>query len=184
MWRRSVVQGLGILPAALSWPALAEATLVAGLTLRQMVGRSRHVVVLRAEESVSRRVRLGGRDCIVTDTRARVQGVLLGAEPPPTITVRTLGGRVGSQGELVLGQAMLSKESDDVAFLTAEPEGLHWFVGMAQGHYPLRGGGAEPVLQHSKSLPEIQHLQTSAVKALHGLTLSSARRSIREAGRR
>lgn len=184
MWRRSVVQGLGLLPAALLLPKAAQATLVSGLTLTQLVRRSGRVVVLRALDSTSRRVLLGGKSCVVTDSRVQVEDVLLGAASAQELTVRTLGGRIGNQGELVLGQPALSSASHDVAFLTNDVEGVHWFVGMAQGHYPLRASNTEPILEHSRNLPEIRELSTSAVKALHGLGLSAARRAIREAEQR
>lgn len=184
MRRRSVIQGLSLLPAALLAPSPAHATLVAGLTLRQLTTRSDHVVLVRALESASREVALGGRKCLVTDTLVEVSDVLYGNEPTPHLSLRTLGGRLGSRGELVLGQPRLSRGSRDVAFLTSDDAGNRWFVGMAQGHYPLRLGGAEPRLERSRELPEIRDFDASAVKALDGLSLSEARRSITRAGAR
>jgi hypothetical protein len=184
MRRRAVIQGLSLFPVALLPPSLAQATLVAGLTLRQLTRRSEHVVVVRSLDSISREVTLGDRQCLVTDTLVEVSDVLSGKAPTSQLTVRTLGGRIGRRGELVLGQPRLSRESRDVAFLTKDDEGNGWFVGMAQGHFPLHFGGSEPRLQRSRELPEIRDFDASAVRALDGRTLSEARRSVTAAGTR
>jgi hypothetical protein len=65
-----------------------------------------------------------------------------------------------------------------VAFLLQGPDGLHYVNGMAQGHYPLRGGSAQK-LRQSPDLPEILGFEGSAVKALVGSELSAAGAQIR-----
>jgi hypothetical protein len=113
----------------------------------------------------------------------QVQDVLAKIAPSNQVLhVRTLGGRIGGMGELVLGQATLSPSGPDVAFLKLGADGAHWFVGMAQGHYPLRAdAGAELTLNHSANLPEIREFQASAVRTLSGARLSQARRLLLQA---
>lgn len=184
MNRRSFLCCLSGSAAASLFAAPAHATLVIGLTLEQLVDRSTSIVVCSALAAVSRYGDLGGRRCIVTDTRVRIDDVL--GKPVPTsqeLMVRTLGGRVGGVGQLVLGQAVISPESPGVAFLKRGADGAHWFVGMAQGYYPLQGTTPiELTLQHSANLPEIRDFATSAVRHLSGVRLSAARRLVREAG--
>jgi hypothetical protein len=182
-WFLSSLAGMaagGVLSRARS----AQATLVVGLTLPELVTRSTHIVVLSALDAFSRYADLGGHRCIVTDTRVRVEDVL-GREAPSTqeLTVRTLGGKVGGVRELVLGQASLSLASVDVAFLRATTQGQHWFVGMAQGHYPLRNEG-ERILNRSTNLPEIRDFEQCAVRKLNGARLSLARAWVQEASQR
>ena len=186
MNRRVFLSCAGGAAALALLPRPAAATLVIGLTLHQLVERSAHIVVVRALDSTSSHTTLGGRRCIVTDTRVQVQDVLAKTSPSEQVlTVRTLGGRVGGMGELVLGQAIFSPATPDVAFLKRGADGAHWFVGMAQGHYPLRvDSERELTLQHSTSLPEIRNFQTSAVRELSGMRLTAARRLLQQAGRR
>lgn len=162
----------------------AGATLVLGLTLRELVERSTDIVVVRALSAVSQYAELGGRRCIVTDTRVQVEDVL-GRELPSAreLTLRTLGGKVAGVRELVLGQPALSLGSSDVAFLKATPQGQHWFVGMAQGHYPLQSG-IERILNRSANLPEIRNFEQCAVRQLSGVRLSVARAWLQEASQR
>jgi len=185
MHRRSVLGYLGGGLATALLPNSAAATLVIGLTLEQLVRRSTHIVVVSALDAVSSYTTLGGRRCIVTETRVEVRDVIGGREPRDSIlSVRTLGGKVGGVGELVLGQAIFSTSSPDVAFLKRGADGAHWFVGMAQGHYPLRGESADLTLWRSANLPEIRDLAGSAVRALTGTRLSVARGMVREASAR
>ena len=183
MHRRSVLGLLGGSAATALLPQSAHATLVTGLTLKQLVNRSAHIVIVSALDSSSFYTTIGGRRCIVTETRVQVRDAL-GPQAPHArvMSVRTLGGKVGAMGELVLGQASFSASTPDVAFLKLGADGAHWFVGMAQGHYPLYGEDADVSLRHSANLPEIRELSTSAVRALSGQRLSRARGLIREAG--
>jgi hypothetical protein len=186
MQRRTLLSCLGGSAALALLPRTAEATLVIGLTLPQLVERSAHILVVSALDSVSSYAMLGGRRCIVTDTRVRVEDVLAKASPAQQLlTVKTLGGRVAGMGELVLGQAIFSSASSDVAFLKRGADGAHWFVGMAQGHYPLLAAAdSEPTLRHSANLPEIRDFQRSAVRELSGMRLSLARRLLQRASSR
>jgi hypothetical protein len=165
----------------------ARATLVRGLKLKELVARSHHIVVLRALDARSHYQPLGGRPCIVTDTLVRVEDVLAHAPPPePELWIRTLGGHVGGTGQLVLGQPNISWGSPDVAFLKLGADGAHWFVGMAQGHYPLEKPTPEAALRlrASSNLPEIHELSGSAVLTLAGRSLEVARGLVQEAALR
>lgn len=185
MHRRSVLGLLGGSAATALLPKSAQATLVIGLTLKQLVDRSAHIVVVSALDSRSFYTDIGGRRFIVTETRVQVRDVLGRRSPSgPVLSVRTLGGKVGGMGELVLGQASFSVSTPDVAFLKLGADGAHWFVGMAQGHYPLEGENSDQSLRHSPNLPEIRELSTSAVRALSGQRLSAARGLIREVSAR
>ncbi len=96
--------------------------------------------------------------------------------------MRTLGGRVGGVGEIVHGQPTISAASADVAFLKLGADGAHWFVGMAQGHYPLVGQvQAERKLIQSAQLPEIRDYERCAVRKLSGLKLTRATELLRAA---
>ncbi len=182
MQRRLALQGLGALAAGMLIPGAARATLVTGLTLKQLVSRSTHIVVVEPLDAVSSYAELGGRPSIVTDTRVRIADVLGNSRISESeLTLRTLGGRVGGWAELVLGQPALVSGAEQLAFLKRDREERHWFVGMAQGHYTLRGSGPARLLEVSKSLPEIRDSKTSAVKALVGKRLLEARGLIREA---
>ena len=183
MKRRSF---LGCLGAAASTSLLTEAaraTLLKGLSLEELVERSGFIVVLTALDSRSHYEEIGGRRSIVTDTRVRVEDVLAKAEPADQeLLVRTLGGRVGGVGEIVHGQPTISAASADVAFLKLGADGAHWFVGMAQGHYPLVGQvQAERKLIQSAQLPEIRDYERCAVRKLSGLKLTRATELLRAA---
>jgi hypothetical protein len=185
MHRRSLLGLAGGSAAVALLPQPAHATLVTGLTLRQLVARSAHIVVVSALDASCFFTTIGGRRCIVTETRVEVHDLLGGQAPvSQVLSVRTLGGKVGGMGELVLGQASFSVSTPDVAFLKLGADGAYWFVGMAQGHYPLYGEGPDETLRHSANLPEIREFSTSAVKALDRQRLGAARRLIGEAGPR
>lgn len=177
MKRRLFLVALGVAASTAIVPGVARATLVRGLTLKQLTLRASAIVALRALDSSSHYEDIGGRRLIVTDTRVRVEDVLAkGAPRDRELLVRTLGGRVGGMRELVLGQPALSLARCDVAFLQLGADGAHWFTGMAQGHYPLvddeRG---ERALMASPQVPEIRDLEGSAVRALAGRKLDVAR---------
>jgi hypothetical protein len=183
MKRRALLKGLGMAVVGTSLPHAAQATLVSGLTLAQLVTRSTHIVVLTALDASSLYADLSGHRRIVTDVRARVEDVLAKSSPQaPELTLRTLGGNIGHVGQLVLGQPVLSLGSSDVAFVKRGADGRYWFVGMAQGHYPLRGAlREEPRLSHSTNLPEIRDFAHSAVRRLSGSRLGAARQLVQEA---
>jgi hypothetical protein len=183
MKRRLLLRALGIAALAPLVPGVARATLVRGLTLKQLSLRATAIVALRALDSSSHYEDIAGRRLIVTDTRVRIEDVLAkGAPRDRELLVRTLGGRVGGMRELVLGQPALSLARSDVAFLQLGSDGAHWFTGMAQGHYPLVDTEqGELALGVSPQVPEIRDLEGSAVRALAGRKLGVARGLIQSA---
>jgi hypothetical protein len=160
------------------WSTPARATVMRALSLDALVQSSRRILVLTALGSECHFEDLGRRRRIVTDTRLRVEEGLAKADGVDSeIIVRTLGGAIGELGERVHGQAQLVLGEPCVAFLLQGPDGLHYVNGMAQGHYPLKS--ARRLLAHSPDLPEILDFDSSAVKALVGSELSSARSRVR-----
>jgi hypothetical protein len=157
----------------------ASATLVRGMTLKELVGRSQHVVVGTPLSAYCLYATFGTRRMIVTETRLRVDGVL-GLQGPDEseLRVRTLGGQLDGVGELIHGQAELQRGRQCVGFFERQPDGTCWLTGMAQGHYPLSNAGATLVLRPSPQLPTIRDWQQSAVKQLVGTRLSEAEQLI------
>jgi hypothetical protein len=177
--RRGLLVGLAAGAAAGVFSETASATVVRALSLPALVQSSRRILVVTALGAESHFEDLGRRRRIVTDTRVRVEEKLAKSESTDSeLLVRTLGGAVGSLGELVHGQAQLLLGEPCVAFLLQGPDGLHYMNGMAQGHYPVRGTGAR-LLARSPDLPDILDFDNSAVKALVGTELGSARARIR-----
>lgn len=161
------------------WTGVASATVVRAVPLTTLVQSSRRIVVVTALGSECHFEELGRRRRIVTDTRVRVEDGVAKAEGVDSeLIVRTLGGAVGDLGERVDGQAQMSLGEPCVAFLLQGPDGLHYFNGMAQGHYPLRGADKR-LLAASPALPHIIDFESSAVKALVGSELEVARSRVR-----
>lgn len=183
--RRATLAALGLGVGATLLPRRASATLVRGMSLEELVGRSQHAVLGTAlgAECVYRTI--GGRRMLVTETQLRIEGVLgLPAPSEQALTVRTLGGRLASVGELVHGQAELQIGQLCAAFFERAPDGVCWVTGMAQGHYPLDRADAAWVLRASPQLPTIRDWERSAVKRLVGTRLSEAERLVAEASSR
>lgn len=184
MSRRAWLGGLGCALTTALWSGRAEATVARSLSLEGLVRRASQVVIFTALASESRFVELGRRRRIVTDTRVRVaEQVLPGRNTSSELLVRTLGGSVGDLAEVVHGQPRLSSDEACVAFLLEGPDGLHYFNGMAQGHYPL-SRAAERMLLQSPELPTLLGYDASAVKQLAGSPLRVARERILAAARK
>ncbi len=182
--RRSLLACAGATASGLLLSSEAQATLVRGLTLAELSRQASLIVTLRALDSICHYQDLGGRKSIVTDTLVRVEDVLAKTAPAQQeLVVRTLGGRIGSIRELLLGQPALSYDRRDVAFLLPDGVGQHCFVGMAQGHYRLVGANQSAELAASSQLPAIRDWGGSAVLALSGRKLSEARSLIQRAVR-
>jgi hypothetical protein len=179
--RRAFVRGAASV-AALLTPELAHATLMRGLVLKDMVNRSQHVLLLTALESHCLSAQIAGTRAIVTDTRLRVEDIVAKESPSASeVVIRTLGGQLAGEGELVDGQAEFSPDALCVTFLTRGGDGTLWVTGMAQGHYPVDGAGSERRLTVSPHLPAIRDWEHCAVHALVGLVLPQARRLILKA---
>jgi hypothetical protein len=177
--RRGLFVGAGCSLASGLLGGRAHATVARSLSLSALVQRSSRILVVTALTAESHFEELGRRRRIVTDTRMRVEEHIAKQQIGETeLMVRTLGGSVGRLGELVHGQARLVLGEPCVAFFLQGPDGLHYFNGMAQGHYPLSNDGAKRLLR-SPDLPELLSFDGSAVKALVGSELGPARERIR-----
>ena len=169
------------------YTAPARATLVRGLPLPVLVGRSERIVVLEPLETRCQYAEIGGRQSLVTDTRARIHEFLTpvsGPEREGELVLRTLGGRLDGIAELVHGQPELELFTRGLAFLKRGREpSVWWAVGMAQGHFPLTGPTEAARLLANRNLPTIVHLETSAVRRLVGTRLSEARALVRQVSR-
>ena len=163
------------------WSRAAPASIVRGLTLEELVRGSHRIVTGVALESASHWVSIGQQRRIVTDTRVKCEALL---EPGRSteLIVRTYGGQVGRIGELVQGEPQLVLGSPCLLFLCGPLEGVHYVMGMAQGHYPLRTGSGETrYLTPSPELPKLVNLERSALKRLVGQRLAAARSLIEAA---
>jgi hypothetical protein len=122
--RRQVLRGLGLGCTVLAAPRLASATLARAVSLPELVGRSTYALVGTAMDASSRWETVGQSRRIVTYVRIEVTQPIDGRPPPETsLTVRTLGGRVGDIGQLVHGEARfeLGGPADDAVRLRASP---------------------------------------------------------------
>ncbi len=182
--RRSFVRNAALLPALLV-PGVARATLMRGLTLRNLMAQSRHVLLLTPLAAQCRSLVIGGRPLIVTETSARVEDVIeLSTPDSALIVVRTLGGVLNGAGLFVHGEAQLTAGASCVAFLTQESDGSHSVTGMAQGHFPLKNVSSKRYLVASPRLPELVEFEHSGVHALAGKELAEARQLVHEASAR
>jgi hypothetical protein len=182
--RRAFTGAAASLPTLL-FPSFAQATLLRGLSLRDITLRSQHVLVLTPLDARTSFARIGGQRMVVTETRARVEEVIRNETRESEIFVRTLGGIVDGVGQLVHGQAELHVERPAVAFLTRARDSSLWITGMAQGHYPLsQPGNSQRFLTASPNLPTLVDFERSSVRALTGRELGVARRLIIEAAAR
>src|ERR1700744_4564800 len=104
--RRPVLTSRGVAAAADLAARVASATLVQGMSLQELVSRSRHAVLATPLDARCLYLSIGGQRKIVTEKRLRVEGTL-GLEPPgeAELAVRTLGGQLDGAGELIDGQA-------------------------------------------------------------------------------
>ena len=185
MSRRAALASLGLGVGAALLSKRASATLVRGMSLAELVGRSQHAVIGTPLAARCLYATIGGRRMLVTETQLRVDGTFgLVAPHESELRVRTLGGQLGNVGELVHGQAQLEKGRLCAAFFERTPEGECWVTGMAQGHYPLDSVDSAWVLRQSPQLPTIRDWEQSAVKHLVGARLSEAERLVAEASHR
>lgn len=183
--RRAALASLGLGVSASLLSKRVSATLVRGMSLQELVGRSQHALMGTPLSAECLYLTIGGRRLLVTETQLRVESVL-GLSPPSegTLTVRTLGGQLAGVGELVHGQAELQVNQLCAVFFERGPDGVCWVTGMAQGHYPLARAGAAWVLRASPQLPTIRDWEQSAVKRLVGTHLSEAVRLVAEVSAR
>jgi hypothetical protein len=161
----------------------AHATVMRALSLQTLAQRSDCIVLGRALRASSHLQNFPGSQRIVTDVEFQVEDVLGKAPPAASVLpVRVLGGVVGRSGEYVAGQAELELGAPCVVFLRRLARGgePYWLTGMAQGHFPVLSDAAGiPHLTPSPRLPDLLGFEKSAVRALSGLTIASAKDALR-----
>jgi hypothetical protein len=156
-----------------------QAAVFRALTLEALVRASDRVVVVVPLGAESHYDDFRGARHIVTDTRVRIEQTLRGRDAASSeCFVRTLGGIVGDEGELVSGQAELRRSQPALTFLVDAARDVSFVAGMAQGHYPLVANRRGlPRLVPSPRLGRFLPSQsTSAADRLVGRSLEEARR--------
>lgn len=163
---------------SLAWAKQAAATTARAVSLQDLVQRSTRVVRSTPLDSFARSESIGGTQHIVTYSRLRVDEAIHGDAPETEILVRTLGGTVGTVGEIVHGEAELAVNEPCVVFLCTDSQGIEQVTAMAQGHYPLTldSGGALR-LRTSRNMPHLLRGAGSiaAVEQLNGVGIAEAR---------
>jgi hypothetical protein len=118
---------------------------------------------------------IAGSKRIVTDTRLRVEELVSGADPSATeIVVRTLGGAVGSIGQIVDGEAELTLGEQSLTFVTQTDPAFYWVTAMGQGHYPVKADSRGRILRQNRQLPALIGNKPSAVATLRDRLLSES----------
>jgi hypothetical protein len=178
--RRQVLRGLGLGCTVLAAPRLASATLARAVSLPELVGRSTYALVGTAMDASSRWETVGQSRRIVTYVRIEVTQPIDGRPPPETsLTVRTLGGRVGDIGQLVHGEARFELGGPAVIFMAPDLDGVFGVTAMAQGHYPLQTDPDDAVrLRASPNIPSLTRVDGSAVQRLVRRTVVEAERLV------
>jgi hypothetical protein len=174
--RRQVLRGLGLGCTALAAPRLASATLARAVSLPELVGRSRYALVGTATETSSRWETVGQSRRIVTYVRVEVTQPIDGRPPPEmSLTLRTLGGRVGDIGQLVHGEARFEMGAPAVIFVSPDMDGVFGITAMAQGHYPLGADPGDAIrLRANPNIPSLTRVDGSAVQRLVRRTVVEA----------
>lgn len=169
-----------ILGIAFSWQARSDATVVRAVPLAALVEVSDWIVVATVTDSRSHYADVGGTRRVVTDTTLQVDLPLTldrsessgGAD---MVTVRTLGGTLGSVAHVVLGEAVLRPASTNLLFLRQASDGEFHVSAMAQGEYVVATDDEGQLRLHrSPGLDAITNPEDSAVAVLANRTLEQA----------
>lgn len=186
--RRTLLLGsaLGAVGATLPLrPGRADAGTFRALSVEQLARASRACVVGSVLQSESHWVtKRNGKRVIVTDTRLGIEEHVDGDVEDSEIIVRTLGGIVGDIGQIVHGEAVLTRAGRGLLFLAEAPEaeGILRVAAMAQGHYPIATRGGVSRLVASPGLGELVGSDaTAATVRLNRRSLPDARTVIRNA---
>jgi hypothetical protein len=175
MDRRGVLALFGIGSAAFVTGFPAKAAVARALALRELVEKSRRVVIATALDQACEWQVIGGARRIVTLTRVRVEELVTGAAPEASeLMLQTLGGSVGKIGQLVEGEAELTVGENSLLFTREVMNGLYGVTAMAQGHYAIVAEARGKVLRPSRKLPSFISGKESAVERLRDATLSDA----------
>jgi len=168
---KSVIAAAFLFVASLVEPA--SSTIALAVSLPELVAQSEHVVL-----GIPRRVScqyetIGNARRIVSDIELEIEHGYRGtAGAGSTLVVRTLGGTVGKIAQVVPGEAPLTVGAPALLFLGRGQDGLLHVSSMAQGHYPLLTGTPEAFLTASPGLDGIVWRDESAVRRLHGQSLT------------
>ncbi|MET0410051.1 MAG: hypothetical protein ABW217_02085, partial [Polyangiaceae bacterium] len=106
--RRRLLQGVAVGTFAAGLPRSTWASTARALSLPELVGSSRFALVATTSDVKSQWETIGNSRRIVSYHELQVAYPIDGRPPAETrLVVRTLGGRVGSIGQLVHGEAKL-----------------------------------------------------------------------------
>ncbi len=166
-------------------PDAASATTLVPFSLEELLERSGLVSLALPVLAESRWETFGGSRRIVTRTRVTIVEPWRSSESEISETeVVTLGGVVGDLAQKVPGEASLGVGRRCVVFLSPETNGGRFVVGMAQGHYRVRGDGDSGRLEGSRDLHFAPRRGTRFARAsFDALTVAEARALVRGAKR-
>jgi len=139
MNRFSLLLVSAIAAVALVGAPAALATTVQKLTLQELTKKSESIVMARVDDAVSS-WDAGHRE-IYSYYTLRVLQPVKGSKGATTITLRQLGGTVGTIASVVPGMPSFRKGEEVVLFLTQkDAAGYPWVMGLQQGKYSIVTG--------------------------------------------
>jgi hypothetical protein len=157
----------------------ASASLARALSVAELVRRSDAVVLLTPLAAKSQWETIYGRRRIVTYTEVRIDEMMAGAVLTTPLLVRTLGGRVDRDAQIVHGESVLLIGELGVAFVRQSDGSAVQISGMSQGYYPVFSAS-----DGSRLRGNTQGFKLSGRGAVHelgGRTLAEARTIIQRA---
>jgi hypothetical protein len=120
---------------ALVGASTAGATTVQKLSLQELAKRSDAIAVAVVEDATAR---YDANKEIYTYITLRVLDPVKGAHKDETLTIRQIGGTVGSIASVVSGMPTFKKGEEVVVFLSQkDPAGYPWVMGLQQGKYSV-----------------------------------------------
>lgn len=129
--RRTVVLAFAAL--ALVTASIAAATTVEKMSLKDLAKKSDAIVLARVEDETAR---YEANKEIFTYVTLRVLEPVKGPKKDEVITIRQIGGTVGTIASIVPGTPKFTKGEEVVLFLTKrDGAGYPWVMGLQQGKY-------------------------------------------------
>jgi hypothetical protein len=183
--------GLGLSPTApLEGVRPTQASVSLLISLDDLVAASSTVVVATAGEKTSVWEDWPSGRRIVTYTKLTVERAVVGS-PGAEVWVRTLGGAVGTIGQVVSGEAQIAPGSRSLLFLAkAKADNAMMVTAMAQGHFPVLAAdavkGSPPRLTSSPDAGTLLPRRgptLSARERLVGVTLDEAFAAVKQVRR-
>ncbi len=132
------------LPLLLLWAPLAQASLVAELSLAELCAHA-DVVATGRVESVRSAWQPDGH-VIMTEVILVVDEGLWGADPGASLSFWVLGGQVGEIAQVFSGEAAFTPGEEVMVFLEKRGERLG-VIGLSQGKYRIEEVAGQPVAQ-------------------------------------